>query len=118
MTDKEVTKSQSIAEQFKVAFQMLRGTDDKIMIVGDSLIEGGVDIELSIANDCDPKNVMEYINGIELINPAINQSRYNAFFLDKNLPVQPGFCTFKAYVVDQVVHIRLNTSGEPFDIGV
>lgn len=109
---------ESIVTRFRISFQAIFGNDNKIKIAGHAPIEGGIDFAFEVAKELDPQNVMAYINGADMINPAINKARYNQFFLSRGLAVQPGFCTFEPYVEGLVVHIKLDTSGEPFDLGV
>lgn len=111
-------KYESIVARFTISFRAMLGRDGKIKIASNAPIEGGIDFTLSIDKDLDPQNVKAYISGFDMINPAINKVRYDQFFLSRGLKVQPGFCTFEPYVEDQVVHIKLDTSGAPFDPGV
>lgn len=108
-------KYESIVARFTKSFQTMFGSD-KITITGHAPIEGGIDFALSIG-DLDPQNVKAYINRADMINPAINKARYNQFFESRELDVQSGFCTFETCVENQMVHIKLDTSGEPFDPG-
>ena len=113
-----MTKEESIIALFRISFQAMFGNDDKIVLAGETPASDSIDIELSIAKDLDPEDVQVYIGGADMINPAINKARYNQFFLSRGVPVQSGFCTFEPYVKDQIVHILLDTKGEPFDPGV
>ena len=110
-------KHESIVALFTISFQAMCGSDGKIKIAGSAPIESGIDFALSIDEDLDPQNVKAYISRADLINPAINKALYNHFFQSRGLEVQSGFCTFEPYVENQVVHIKVDTSGEPFNPG-
>ena len=110
-------KADSIIRKFKISFGSLLGKDGKIAIAGVTAADDTADLELSIAEGLDPEQVKAYVDGPDYINPAINRTRYDQFFRSAGLPVQPGYCTFEPYVENQRVHIRIDATGVPFDMG-
>lgn len=111
-------KADSIIRKFKISFGSLLGKDGKIEIAGVSVNDDAADLELSIADGLDPEQVKAYVDGADYINPVINRTRYDQFFRSAGLPAQPGCCTFEPYVENERVHIRIDTRGVPFDVGV
>ena len=110
-------KVSSIIETFKLSFSELRGMDGNIAIERESVKGDVADFELSIADGLEPEKVMARIDEPDYIGPAINLARYDQFFSLRGKPVEPGYCTFELYVENQRVHIRIDTSGVPFDMG-
>ena len=111
-------KVDSIIRKFKISFGSLLGKDGKIAIAGVTAADDTADLELSIADGLDPEQVKAYVDGADYINPVINRTRYDQFFRSTGLPAQPGCCTFEPYVENERVHIRIDTRGVPFDVGL
>lgn len=110
-------KVSSIIETFKLSFGELRGMDGNIAIERETVKGDAVDFELSIADGLDPEQVKARIGEPDYIGPAINLSCYDQFFSLRGKPVEPGYCTFEPYVENQRIHIRIDVSGVPFDMG-